>query len=190
MTLQQPAMGQLQAPVHPDRRDRRPAGSLGECAVLSGYLLTTCVLFVTCARIGDVLGHRRTFLSGLVWFTVASLVCGVAIDVTMLVAARIAQAIGAALLMPQVFSLIHRLWEGPGRRQAIGLYSMVLALGVALGQVVGGLVVGSDLFGLSWRAVFLVNVPIGLLTLALGLRHLPRSATDRSARLDPLGVAC
>lgn len=129
-------------------------------------------------------------MSGLVWFTVASLVCGVAIDVTMLVAARIAQAIGAALLMPQVFSLIHRLWEGPGRRQAIGLYSMVLALGVALGQVVGGLVVGSDLFGLSWRAVFLVNVPIGLLTLALGLRHLPRSATDRSARLDPLGVAC
>lgn len=157
--------------------------------VLSGYLLTTGVLFVTCARIGDVVGHRRCFLAGLMWFTVASLVCGFSGDAAMLVTARIAQALGAALLMPQVFALIHRLWRGQERRRAIGLYGMVLALGVALGQVVGGLVVGIDLLGLSWRPAFLINGPIGVLALALGVRHLPPSGSDRSVRLDPIGVA-
>ncbi|MGO1973579.1 MAG: MFS transporter [Propionibacteriaceae bacterium] len=157
--------------------------------VVSGYLLTTGVLFVTCARIGDVIGHRRAFLSGLSWFTLASLLCGVAVNPLMLVLARIAQAMGAALLMPQVFSLIHRQWDGDQRRRAIGLYSMVLALGVALGQVIGGLVVGTDLFGLGWRPVFLINVPIGVLALVLGARQLPGSGADEHARLDPAGVA-
>lgn len=157
--------------------------------VVSGYLLTTGVLFVTCARIGDVIGHRRAFLIGLGWFTAASLVCGLAVDPLMLVIARIAQAVGAALLMPQVFSLIHRQWTGDQRRRAIGLYSMVLALGVALGQVIGGLVVGTNLLGLSWRPVFLINVPIGVLVLFLGARRLPLSEVDVRTRLDPVGVA-
>lgn len=156
--------------------------------IVSGYLLTTGVLFVTCARIGDVIGHSRAFLLGLSWFTAASLVCGLAVSPTMLILARIAQAMGAALLMPQVFSLIHRHSEGAERRRAIGLYSMVLALGVALGQVLGGLVVGTDLLGLSWRPVFLINVPIGLLVVLIGARRLPHSPADRRARLDPGGV--
>lgn len=156
--------------------------------VVSGYLLTTGVLFVTCARLGDVLGHRRAFLVGLGWFTVASLLCGLATNPTMLVLMRLAQAVGAALLMPQVFSLIHRHWDGAQRRRAIGAYSTVLALGVVLGQVGGGLVVGADLFGLSWRPVFLVNVPIGLLVLVVGARLMPASDTDEHAQLDLGGV--
>jgi MFS family permease len=157
--------------------------------IVSGYLLTTGVLFVTCARIGDVIGHRRAFLSGLGWFTAASLLCGLAVNPTMLVLARIAQATGAALLMPQVFSLIHRHWEGVERHRVIGIYSMVLALGVALGQVIGGLVAGTDLFGLTWRPVFLINVPIGVIVLLVGSRVLLRSRTEPHARLDLAGVA-
>ncbi|MGV9349272.1 MFS transporter [Streptomyces spiralis] len=162
--------------------------------IVSGYLLTSGVLLVTCARIGDIVGHRRAFLLGLGWFTAASLLCGLAPDATVLVLARIAQAVGAALLTPQIFSLIHLHWDGVARRKAIGLYSMVLAVGVALGQVIGGLVAGADLFGLSWRPVFLINVPIGVLLLAIGPRVLLRShardtRTDEQARLDPVGVA-
>ena len=166
------------------------AGGAAVQLLVSGYLLTTGVLLVTCARLGDVLGHRRTFLLGLVWFTAASLACGLAPDVPVLVLARIAQAMGGALLTPQVFSLIQLGWEGAAeRRRAIGLYSMVLALGVALGQVLGGLVAGADLFGLSWRPVFLINVPVGAALAAVGPRVLPRSPVLRRPRLDPVGVA-
>lgn len=157
--------------------------------VVSGYLLTTGVLFVTCARLGDLIGHRRAFLVGLGWFTVASLLCGVSPGPEMLVVARISQAVGAALLMPQVFSLVHRQWEGTQRHRAIGVYSMVLALGVALGQVVGGLVVSADVLGLSWRPIFLVNLPIGLVAVIVGLRHLPAAEVDRQGRLQPVAVA-
>ncbi|SDS23173.1 MFS transporter [Microlunatus soli] len=156
--------------------------------IVSGYLLTTGVLFVTCARLGDVIGHRRAFMIGLGWFTIASLLCGSAVSPIMLILTRLLQAGGAALLMPQVFSLIHRQWDGIARRRAIGVYSTVLALGVVLGQVGGGVVAGADLFGLGWRPVFLINVPIGLITLLIGARVMPVTRRETAARLDPLGV--
>lgn len=158
--------------------------------VISAYLLTTGVLLVTCARLGDILGHRRVFLIGLGWFTVASLLCGLAPDAAVLVAARVLLAIGAALVMPQVFALIQLNWEGAARRRAIGLYSMILAAGVALGQFVGGLVVTADIAGLSWRLAFLINVPVGVSLLAAGPR-LPADTprTEARPRLDLVGVA-
>ncbi|MEU5877648.1 MFS transporter [Spirillospora sp. NPDC047279] len=161
------------------------AGGAAIQLIVSGYLLTTGVLLVTCARLGDVLGHRRVFLAGLAWFTLASALCGLAPTAATLVVARIAQAAGAALLIPQVFSLIQLHWDGAARHRAIGLYSMVLALGVALGQVVGGLAVG-----VSWRSAFLINLPVGALLLAIGTRVLPAAASDvRRPRLDLVGVA-
>lgn len=170
-------------------REELHAGGGAIQLVVSGYLLTTGVLLVTCARIGDIVGRRRAFLLGLGWFTGASLLCGLAPDATVLVLARIVQAVGAALLTPQIFSLIQLHWDGAARRRAIGLYSMVLALGVALGQVIGGLVAGADLFGLSWRPIFLINVPLGVLLLAVGPRVLPRSQSAERPRLDLAGVA-
>ncbi|MFF0312875.1 MFS transporter [Streptosporangium sp. NPDC004379] len=170
-------------------RESLHAGGAEIQLVVSGYLLTTGVLLVTCARIGDVIGHRRAFLLGLGWFTGASLLCGLAPDAIVLVLARVVQAMGAALLTPQIFALVHMHWDGAARRKAIGVYSTVLALGVALGQVVGGLIAGADLFGLSWRPIFLINVPIGLILLAAGPRILPDHRADRRVRLDPAGVA-
>ncbi|MFD0470016.1 MFS transporter [Nonomuraea thailandensis] len=119
------------------REDLRADGAAIQL-IVSGYLLTTGVLLVTCARIGDVIGHRRAFLLGLGWFTAASLLCGLAPTATVLVLARVAQAVGAALLTPQIFALVLQHFDGAARRRAIGVYSMVLALGVALGQVIGG----------------------------------------------------
>ncbi|MFG2001970.1 MFS transporter [Spirillospora sp. NPDC048911] len=164
------------------------AGGAAIQLIVSGYLLTTGVLLVTCARLGDILGHRRAFLMGLGWFTAASLGCGLAPGAEVLVFARIAQAAGAALLMPQVFSLIQLHWDGAARRRAIGIYSMVLALGVALGQIVGGLVVSLDLFGLGWRPAFLINVPIGVVLLAVGPRVLLGARPEHRQRLDLIGV--
>lgn len=170
-------------------RDGLHASGAAIQLIVSGYLLTTGVLLVTCARLGDLVGHRRAFLLGLGWFTAASLLCGLAPNATVLVVARILQAVGAALCIPQVFSLIQLHWDGAARRRAISLYSMVLALGVGLGQIVGGLVVSADLFGLSWRPAFLINVPVGAVLLAVGPRILPTAEPDGRARLDPAGVA-
>jgi hypothetical protein len=159
--------------------------------IVSGYLLTLGVLIVTGARLGDLLGHRRAFLSGLTGFTGASLLCGLAPVAPVLVAARVAQAAAAALMIPQVFSLIRLRFAGAALRRAIGLYSTVLALGVALGQVMGGLVIGADLFGLSWRPAFLINVPVGAVLAVVGLRRLPRerqAALQAARRLDLAGV--
>ncbi|MEU6407713.1 MFS transporter [Microbispora sp. NPDC046933] len=156
--------------------------------VPSAYLLTFGLLNVTGARTGDLIGHRRAFLGGLAAFTLSSLLCGLAPAAPVLVAARVAQAAAAALMVPQVFSLIQLRSDGGTRKKAIGLYSMVLALGVALGQVIGGLVVGADLFGLTWRPVFLVNVPVGAVLMVVGLRALPASPPV-ARRLDLGGVA-
>ncbi|MFC4591450.1 MFS transporter [Sphaerisporangium corydalis] len=155
--------------------------------VASAYLLTLGLLIVTGARLGDVLGYRRAFLAGLAGFTVASLLCGLAPSVPVLVAARVLQAGAAALMVPQVFSLIQLRFDGTARDRAIALYSMVLALGVALGQFVGGLVIGADLFGLTWRPAFLINVPAGVVLLVAGARALP-AAAGVVRRLDLAGV--
>lgn len=163
-------------------REDLGAGGTAVQLVVSGYLLTTGVLLVTCARLGDIIGHRRAFLVGLAWFTVASLVCGLAPNAPFLILARVAQAVGAALLMPQVFSLIQLHWDGAARRRAIGLYSMVLSLGVALGQILGGLITT-----VSWRPAFLINLPVGVVLLVVGSRTLVEGERS-SARLDLGGI--
>ncbi|WP_454850955.1 MFS transporter [Promicromonospora soli] len=154
------------------QRDLGATGAMQQL-VLSGYLVVLGSLIVTGARWGDLFGHRKAFRWGLAVFTIASLACGLAPTPLALVAARVVQGAGAALLIPQVFSLIQHHFQGAERRRAIGMYSMVLALGVALGQVLGGLLVSADLFGLSWRPVFLVNVPVGALLLVAVGRVLP-----------------
>ncbi|WP_201776638.1 MFS transporter [Allosalinactinospora lopnorensis] len=109
----------------------------------------------------------------------ASLLCGLAPNASVLVGGRIVQACGGALMIPQVLSIIQLSYEGRVRDRAIALYSMVLALGVALGQVAGGMIVGADLFDISRRPAFLINIPVGVVLLALAPRLLPG---DRGGR--------
>ncbi|WP_187283952.1 MFS transporter [Streptomyces sp. adm13(2018)] len=142
--------------------------------VVAGYTVAYAVLLITGARLGALLGHRRMYLVGLALFTVASLACGLAADTGQLIASRLVQGAGAALMIPQVLSLIQREFTGEHRVRAFGAYSAVLATGAAAGQVVGGILVSADLLGTGWRPVFLVNVPIGITLLVLGARVLPR----------------
>src|SRR6266545_4918186 len=165
------------------------ASGAGLQLVIAGYVITYAVLLVTGARLGDIVGHRRMFLAGLGLFTLASLGCGLAATPGMLVALRFIQGAGAAAMIPQVLSLIQRTFTGTARAGAMRLYAAVIAGGAVAGQIAGGLLVTANLFGSGWRAVFLVNVPIGVALLAAGARLLPHGARDRGRGLDPAGLA-
>nr|WP_275419386.1 MFS transporter [Streptomyces sp. SID8499] len=144
--------------------------------VIAGYAITYSVLLITGARLGDRFGPGRVHLAGLALFTAASLACGLAQGATELIVFRLVQGAGAALMIPQVLSLIQRTFTGEARARALGAYSAVIAVGAAAGQIVGGVLVAADLFGTGWRPVFLVNVPVGAVLLVVGRRVLPRGA--------------
>src|SRR6266702_599290 len=153
--------------------------------VIAGYVITYAVLLVTGARLGDILGHRRMFLAGLAVFTLASLGCGLATSTGVLVTLRFIQGAGAAAMIPQVLSLIQRTFTGAARGRPMRLYAAVLAGGA----VVGGVLVSADLLGGTWRPVFLLNVPIGVLLFLAGLRTLPNGRGEPGRTLDLAGVA-
>jgi MFS family permease len=165
------------------------ASGAGLQLVIAGYVITYAVLLVTGARIGDIAGHRRVFLAGLMLFTLASLGCGLATTTATLVALRFVQGVGAAAMIPQVLSLIQRTFTGAARARPMRLYAAVIAGGAVAGQVVGGLVVSANLLGSQWRPVFLLNVPVGMVLLIAGARVLPRGGAEPGRRLDPAGVA-
>lgn len=157
--------------------------------VIAGYTITYAALLITGARIGELLGPRRTFLAGLAVFTAASLACGLAAQAGQLIAFRAVQGAGAAVMIPQVLGIIQRTHTGPARTRALGAYTAVMAVGAAFGQIAGGVLVSADLFGAGWRPVFLVNVPIGALLLAAGPRLIPRDRPSGPARgLDLPGL--
>ncbi len=165
------------------------ASGAGLQLIVAGYTIAYAVLLVTGARLGDILGHRRMYLAGVALFTLASLGCGLAPTTGVLVALRFVQGVGAATMIPQILSLIQRSYTKPGpRARAMSLYATVISGGAVLGQVIGGLLVSADLFGSSWRPVFLVNVPVGLAVLACG-RLLPAGRFDGVRSLDLRGLA-
>ncbi|MGW5605262.1 MFS transporter [Streptomyces sp. NPDC003753] len=167
------------------------ASDAGLQLVVAGYSIAYAVLLITGARLGDLLGHRRVHLAGIAVFTAASLACGLAGGTGELIAFRLVQGAGAAVMIPQVLSLIQRHFTGEARAKALGAYSAVLATGAAAGQVLGGVLVSADLFGAGWRPVFLVNVPVGAVLLAVGSRVLQRDdahASERSRGLDLPGL--
>jgi MFS family permease len=157
--------------------------------IVAVYTLAFGAVVVTGARLGDVLGHRRVFLLGLTAFTLASLAGGLAPTVSVLTVAVGLQGVGAALMTPQVLSIIQLHVVGEGRARAIGAYSMVLAAGVATGLVVGGLLVSVDLLVAAWRPALLVNAPLGAIVLISARRHLPDTVGRAPVRLDPAGAA-
>ena len=164
------------------------ASGAGLQLVIAGYTITYAVLLVSGARLGDLAGHRRTFLSGLALFTLASLGCGLATSTTQLVTLRLVQGVGAAMMIPQVLSLIQRTFTGTSRAKAMSAYSAVLALGVVAGQIAGGLLISADLLNATWRPVFLVNVPIGIVLLLAGWSLLPAGRGDAGRGLDVPGL--
>ncbi|MFH8792628.1 MFS transporter [Streptomyces sp. NPDC017941] len=172
----------------PSIRTDLHASGAGLQLVIAGYTITYAVLLITGARVGERIGHRRVYLAGLALFTAASLACGLSQSTGQLIAFRLVQGAGSAVMIPQVLSLIQRNFTGEARMKALGAYSAVLATGAAAGQVVGGVLVSADLFGTGWRPVFLVNVPVGVVLLVLAARVLPRDDHGAPARARALDV--
>ncbi len=154
--------------------------------VIGGYLLAFAVLLITGARLGQTHGYKRVFLLGIGTFSLASLLCGLSPDPTVLVGARVLQGAGAALMFPQTLTGIQLNFSGAERARAIGLYA--LSTGAVVGQILGGVLISANLAGGHWRAIFLINVPIGAAALIAGIRYLPADAARVSRRIDLRGV--
>ncbi|MET8625929.1 MFS transporter [Kitasatospora sp. NPDC004669] len=152
----------------------------------SAYTLPFAVLLLTGGRLGDRLGRRRMFRIGVAGFLLASLACACAPTLDALLAFRAVQGAAAAVIVPQTIGLIKAMFRGEETARALGTIGPVMGLAAVAGPVLGGLLTHADLFGSSWRAVFLVNLPLSLVVLALA----PLLAEDRAPRrpdLDPLG---
>ncbi len=152
--------------------------------VVGGYTIAYAMLLITGARLGDRYGRRRTYLAGVLVFTVASLACALAPDSQALIAFRLVQGAGAAVLVPQVFSIIQLTFTGPARARALSAYAAVLSAGAVAGLVLGGVVVSANLFGTGWRPVFAINVPIGIVLAIAVPRLVPadRPASETNGR--------
>jgi EmrB/QacA subfamily drug resistance transporter len=157
--------------------------------VVAGYGLTTASFLVCGGRLGDHYGRRLVFCAGLALFTVTSALCAAASSPAFLVAARLAQGIGAALMAPNVLSILGTTYTGADRVRAISLYGMVLGVAAVGGQLLGGLLIDANVAGLGWRAIFWVNVPLGIAALIAAPRLVPASRAPRAGRLDLAGAA-
>jgi EmrB/QacA subfamily drug resistance transporter len=152
---------------------------------VTGYTLALASLILLGGSLGDRYGRRRVFLVGVAWFALASLVCGVAQSPGQLVAARVLQGVGGALLTPGSLALIQSSFRPGDRAKAIGLWSALAGIAGLIGPFLGGVLV--DL--VSWRLVFLLNVPVAVLILAVAGRHVPESRDPaHHGRFDHLGA--
>ncbi|ANN77525.1 MFS transporter [Bordetella flabilis] len=152
--------------------------------IVAVYGVAFAVCLAMGGRLGDNYGRRRVFSWGVMLFTVASLLCGLANSVWLLLAARALQGVAAALAMPQILATIHVTLRGPEHSRALGLYGAIGGLAFVVGQVLGGLLVSMDVGGLGWRSVFLINLPIGLVVMAYAPRVLPETRSPHPASID------
>ena len=164
--------------------------------VTAAYALAMAVGLLTGGRLGDIFGRRRMLLTGMAGFVVASAACAAAGTAGELIAARAAQGLLGAIMLPQVFGLIRDLFAAHEMGKAFGVYGPVMGLSAMLGPIASGGLISADVFGTGWRMIFAVNVPVGLAALALGARLLPAgskpagagSAGARRGRLDLPGA--
>jgi EmrB/QacA subfamily drug resistance transporter len=153
----------------------------------TAYTLPFAVLLITGGRLGDIAGRKRLFVIGVTGFLVASAACAVAPTVGLLIAFRVVQGAAAAVIIPQTIGLIKAMFSGPEMSKALGGIGPVMGLAAVCGPVLGGVLTHADLFGSSWRAAFLVNVPVSLIVLAISPRLVENRAPDRPT-LDVIGT--
>lgn len=151
----------------------------------TAYTLPFAVLLITGGRLGDIVGRKRLFVIGVTGFMVASAACAAAPTAGLLIAFRVVQGAAAAAIIPQTIGLIRTMFAGPEMSRALGGIGPVMGLAAVCGPVLGGVLTHADLFGSSWRAVFLVNVPVSLVVLAIS----PRLRENRAPVRPTLDVS-
>ena len=156
--------------------------------IVSGYMLAFAVLLVTGGRLGDIVGRQRTFLVGVAGFTIASALASLAWSGDSLVIARVVQGAFAALMVPQALSSLQALYAPKERAPLYGLLGGIGGLAAVIAPLLGGWLVDADIAGVGWRAVFLLNVPVGVVIFLLALRFVPNTRAAVALRLDLPGV--
>jgi EmrB/QacA subfamily drug resistance transporter len=157
--------------------------------VVAGYGLAYALVLITGGRLGDIYGRKRLFMIGMGGFVLASLLCGLAQSAVMLDLSRVVQGLVAALMFPQVLSIIQVTFPQHERARAFGTLGAVIGVATIAGPLVGGLIIRDDITGGSWRWIFLVNLPIGIASLVAAARVLRESRAPQARRLDLVGVA-
>ena len=157
--------------------------------VVAGYGLAYALVLITGGRLGDIHGRKRLFMIGMGGFVLASLLCGLAQSAVMLDVSRVLQGLMAALMFPQVLSIIQVTFPQHERARAFGTLGAVIGVATIAGPLVGGIIIRDDITGGSWRWIFLVNLPIGIVSLAVAARVLRESRAPHARRLDLVGVA-
>lgn len=156
--------------------------------MLAAYVLALGSGLITGGRVGDAYGRRRVFLISLAGFAVASAACALATSAEMLIALRALQGLAGGFMVPQVFGIIRSSFEPDAMAKAFGAYGAVQGLASVAGPLLGGALVEGDLWGLGWRTIFWINVPVAAVALLLGLRFLPESHATGRTRLDVAGA--
>jgi EmrB/QacA subfamily drug resistance transporter len=155
--------------------------------VIGGYTLALGAGLVLGGRLADRYSRRNIFLIGLTSFTVSSLLCAIAPNIQFLIAVRLIQGFAGALVLPHVIGFIRDVFPAEELGQAFAIFGPVFGLGGILGPIIGGFIIDGNIASTGWRAVFLVNIPIGIVNLYLAWKFLPKRATDHSIKIDLLG---
>ncbi len=156
--------------------------------LVAGYALSFALLLVTGGRMGDVFGYKKVFMVGVAGFTIASLLSGIAPNPTLLIVARLLQGSMAALMVPQVMSLMQIMYKPEERGPINGLFGALGGLAASLGPVVGGLLIKANVFGWDWRPIFLINIPVGIFGLLMAIKYLPNGKSEHPLKLDIIGT--
>jgi EmrB/QacA subfamily drug resistance transporter len=156
--------------------------------IVSGYMLAFAVVLITGGRLGDIFGRQRIFLIGMAGFTLASIGACLSPNGDVLVLARVVQGGFAALMVPQVLASLQSLFTPKERAPLLGLIGGVSGLAAVIGPLLGGFLVSSNAFGIGWRSIFLINVPVGVLAIVAALLWVPNSRSQHPLRLDVAGI--
>jgi MFS family permease len=156
--------------------------------IVAGYGVAYASVLVLGGRLGDRYGRRRLFLGGMFAFILTSLACGLAPSIWVLIAARIVQGAAAAMLVPQVLATVQATLEGERKARALALYGATSGLAAVVGQLAGGVLVTADIAGTSWRPIFLINIPLGLILLVLARHVVPATKSHRPVGIDFAGT--
>jgi len=155
--------------------------------VIGGYTLTLGAGLVLGGRLADRYSRRNVFLAGLASFTVSSLLCAIAPNIQALIAFRLIQGFAGAMVLPHIIGFIRDVFPPEELGKAFAIFGPVFGLGGILGPIIGGFIIDGNIASTRWRAVFLVNIPIGILNIVLAWKYLPKRASDHSIKIDLLG---
>lgn len=156
--------------------------------MVAGYIMAFALLLITGGRMGDIFGYKKMFLIGIGGFTVSSLICGLANTPEVLVGARLLQGAMAALMVPQVMSMMQVMYKPNERTKVMGLFGMLGGMAATLGPILGGVLINANMFDLDWRPIFLINLPVGIGAFIAGVKYLPRGKSPHPLRMDVIGT--